>query len=68
MYAIIDTTTKFVANKTEHCYFVEKMKFTELGWQVEYTRMPHEAKKYKMRQRAYNAARRMGSQYKVVEI
>lgn len=68
MYAIIDTTTKFITNKVEYHYYVKSSIFTELGWQVKETRMPHEAKKYKTRQRAYNAARRMGYQYDVVEI
>ena len=68
MYAIIDTTKMFVANRAKHYYFVKSSKFTEIGWQIKTTRMPHEAKKYKTYQRAYNAARRMGNQYDVVEI
>lgn len=68
MYAIIDTTTKFIANKTEHHYFVKNAKFTEIGWQTKRTRIPHEAKKYKTYQRAYNAAKQMGCQYEVVEV
>ena len=68
MYAIIDTTTMFVANRTKHYFFVKSSRFTKNGWQTKTTRMPHEAKKYKTYQRAYYAARRMGNQYNVVEI
>lgn len=68
MYTIIDTTTNFVVNKNKHHYYVKSARFTELGWQTKLTRMPHEAKKYKTYQRAYNAARQMGCHYNVVEI
>lgn len=68
MYAIIDITTMFFANRAKHYYFVKSSRFKDLGWQTKLTRIPHEAKKYKTYQRASNAARRMGHQYNVVEI
>lgn len=68
MYAIIDKNTKFIANKIEHHYFVQKAKFTEMGWSTKLTRMPCEAKKYKTYQGAYNAARKMGLNYEVVDL